>query len=87
MWSHTLDDAHVPNEVAVDVKGGEGALFDADAERLGLVTEYEHPLLGVLRQFGATIDFSDTPGRICGAATPGRGGHVGDPLRAGLHRR
>jgi crotonobetainyl-CoA:carnitine CoA-transferase CaiB-like acyl-CoA transferase len=64
MWSHTLDDAGVPNEVAVDVKGGELALYDADAERLGLVAEYPHPLLGELRQFGHTVHFSDTPGRI-----------------------
>jgi len=64
MWSHTLDDAGVPNEVALDVDGGESALYDADAERLGLVTEYEHPTLGLLRQFGETINFSDTPGQI-----------------------
>jgi crotonobetainyl-CoA:carnitine CoA-transferase CaiB-like acyl-CoA transferase len=64
MWSHTLDDAGVPNEVAVDVKGGEAALFDADAERLGLVVEYEHPTLGTLRQFGHTVHFSETPGCI-----------------------
>jgi crotonobetainyl-CoA:carnitine CoA-transferase CaiB-like acyl-CoA transferase len=36
-------------------------LFDADNERLGLVTEYEHPTMGLLRQFGNTIDFSETP--------------------------
>jgi crotonobetainyl-CoA:carnitine CoA-transferase CaiB-like acyl-CoA transferase len=66
MWSHTLDDAGVPNEVALDVDGGESALYDADAERLGLVTEYEHPTLGLLRQFGETINFSDTPGQIVG---------------------
>jgi len=66
MWSHTLNDAGVPNEIAVDVKGGEGALYDADAERLGLVAEYEHPLLGTLRQFGNTVDFSETPGQIAG---------------------
>jgi crotonobetainyl-CoA:carnitine CoA-transferase CaiB-like acyl-CoA transferase len=66
MWSHVLDDVGVPNEVAVDVKGGEAALFDADAERLGLVVEYEHPTLGTLRQFGHTVGFSETPGRIQG---------------------
>ena len=64
MWSHTLDDAGVPNEIAVDVKGGELALFDADAERLGLVAEYVHPVLGGFRQFGHTVNFSDTPGTI-----------------------
>jgi crotonobetainyl-CoA:carnitine CoA-transferase CaiB-like acyl-CoA transferase len=76
MWSHVLDDAGVPNEVAVDVDGGRLALYDADAERLGLVTEYEHPLVGRLRQFGETISFSDTPGRI-----------FGPPPRVGEHTR
>jgi crotonobetainyl-CoA:carnitine CoA-transferase CaiB-like acyl-CoA transferase len=76
-WSHTLDDAGVPNELAVDVQGGEAALYDADAERLGLVAEYEHPLLGRMRQFGTTIDFSDTPGRIAGPAP-----RVGEDTRA-----
>jgi crotonobetainyl-CoA:carnitine CoA-transferase CaiB-like acyl-CoA transferase len=41
-------------------------LFDGDNERLGLVTEYEHPLMGRMRQFGNLVDFSDTPGRIAG---------------------
>lgn len=66
MWSHALDDAGVPNEVAQDVHGGTVALYDADAERLGLVAEYEHATLGRLRQFGTTIDFSDTPGIVHG---------------------
>ena len=79
MWSHALDDAGVPNEVARQVNGGEGLLFDADAERLGLVAEYEHPILGRLRQFGATIDFSDTPGHIRGPAP-----RVGEDTRAVL---
>jgi crotonobetainyl-CoA:carnitine CoA-transferase CaiB-like acyl-CoA transferase len=65
-WSYHLDDAGVPNEVAIDPKGGDLMLFDADNERLGLVTEYEHPTLGSLRQFGNTIDFSDTPARVEG---------------------
>jgi crotonobetainyl-CoA:carnitine CoA-transferase CaiB-like acyl-CoA transferase len=62
-WSYHLDDAGVPNEVAIDPKGGDLMLYDADNERLGLVTEYEHPTLGALRQFGNTVDFSDTPAR------------------------
>jgi crotonobetainyl-CoA:carnitine CoA-transferase CaiB-like acyl-CoA transferase len=65
-WSYRLDDAGVPNEIAVDPKGGDLALFDADAERLGLVTDYGHPILGAMRQFGNTIDFSDTPPRPFG---------------------
>ena len=75
-WSHALDDAGVPNEVALDVDGGQSALYDADAERLGLVTEYEHPMLGTLRQFGDTVQFSETPGRI-----------LGPPPRVGEHTR
>jgi crotonobetainyl-CoA:carnitine CoA-transferase CaiB-like acyl-CoA transferase len=65
-WSRRLDDAGVPNEVATDTRAGELVLFDGDNERLGLVTEYEHPLMGRMRQFGNLIDFSDTPGRIAG---------------------
>jgi crotonobetainyl-CoA:carnitine CoA-transferase CaiB-like acyl-CoA transferase len=65
-WSYHLDDAGVPNEVAIDPKGGDLMLFDGDNERLGLVTEYGHPTLGALRQFGNTIDFSDTPARVEG---------------------
>jgi len=40
--------------------------FDADNERLGLVAEFDHPLLGRMRQFGSLIDFSETPGLIHG---------------------
>jgi crotonobetainyl-CoA:carnitine CoA-transferase CaiB-like acyl-CoA transferase len=60
-WSYRLDDVGVPNEVAIDPNGGDLMLFDADNERLGLVTEYDHPTMGLLRQFGNTIDFSETP--------------------------
>jgi len=65
-WTHALDTAGVPNEIAVDAKAGERVLFDGDNERLGLVAEYEHPLLGRMRQYGSFIDFSETPGRING---------------------
>ncbi|MGH8985520.1 MAG: CaiB/BaiF CoA transferase family protein [Acidimicrobiia bacterium] len=65
-WSRFLDDAGVPNEVAIDPKGGDLMLFDADNDRLGLVTEYEHPTMGLLRQFGNTIDAPDTPTRALG---------------------
>jgi crotonobetainyl-CoA:carnitine CoA-transferase CaiB-like acyl-CoA transferase len=66
-WMRLLADAGVPSEVPVDPKGGELAFFDADNERLGLVAEYEHPILGTMRQYGSLIDFSETPGRIAGA--------------------
>jgi crotonobetainyl-CoA:carnitine CoA-transferase CaiB-like acyl-CoA transferase len=65
-WSYALDDAGVPNEIPLDPKGGETMLYDADNVALGLTAEYEHPVLGRLRQFGHLIDFSDTPGRIAG---------------------
>ena len=62
-WRRTLDAAGVPSEVSVDTYDGETILFDDDLVRLGLVTEYRHPLLGRVRQFGNLITFSDTPGR------------------------
>jgi crotonobetainyl-CoA:carnitine CoA-transferase CaiB-like acyl-CoA transferase len=62
-WRRTLDAAGVPSEVSVDTWDGETVLFDADLERLGLVTEYQHPLLGRVRQFGNLITFSETPGK------------------------
>jgi crotonobetainyl-CoA:carnitine CoA-transferase CaiB-like acyl-CoA transferase len=66
MWAGALDDAGVPNEIPVDTKAGDLVLFDADNERLGLVAEYEHPIMGTLRQFGELIQFSDTPAHVHG---------------------
>jgi crotonobetainyl-CoA:carnitine CoA-transferase CaiB-like acyl-CoA transferase len=65
-WSRLLPDAGVPCALPVDTQGGELAFFDADNERLGLVAEYEHEILGTMRQFGTLIDFSETPGMIHG---------------------
>jgi crotonobetainyl-CoA:carnitine CoA-transferase CaiB-like acyl-CoA transferase len=62
-WRRALDAAGVPSEVSVDTCDGESVLFDDDLVRLGLVAEYEHPLLGRMRQFGNLITFSDTPGK------------------------
>jgi len=62
-WRRALDAAGVPSEVSADTWDGEAILFDSDLERLGLVTEYEHPMLGRVRQFGNLITFSDTPGQ------------------------
>jgi crotonobetainyl-CoA:carnitine CoA-transferase CaiB-like acyl-CoA transferase len=78
-WSRRLDDAGVPNEVAVDTYEGQLALFDADNERLGLVTEYEHPLMGTLRQYGTLVNFSDTPPEIT-SPPPMVGQHTRDVL-------
>lgn len=76
-WSYALDDAGVPNEIPLDAKGGETMLFDADNVALGLTAEYEHPVLGQLRQFGELIGFSETPGRI-GGPPPLVGEHTRD---------
>ncbi len=65
-WHRHLDDAGVPNELPIDTEDGLAVLWDADCERLGLVAEYPHPLLGRMRQFGSLIDLSDTPGKIWG---------------------
>lgn len=61
-WHNFLDEAGVPNEVPIDPQQGDLILNDADNVRLGLVAEYEHGLLGTMRQYGSLIDFSDTPG-------------------------
>jgi crotonobetainyl-CoA:carnitine CoA-transferase CaiB-like acyl-CoA transferase len=66
VWSRWFDAAGIPNEVAIDPKAGERPMFDGDNERLGLVAEYDHPLLGRIRQYGSFIDFSETPGDISG---------------------
>ena len=65
-WTRELDSAGVPNEIATETRAGERVFFDADNERLGLVAEYEHPILGRMRQFGSLIDFSETPGLVHG---------------------
>jgi crotonobetainyl-CoA:carnitine CoA-transferase CaiB-like acyl-CoA transferase len=65
-WSRLLNGAGVPVELPIDTKGGELQFFDADNERLGLVAEYDHPILGRMRQHGSLIDFSETPGRVAG---------------------
>jgi crotonobetainyl-CoA:carnitine CoA-transferase CaiB-like acyl-CoA transferase len=78
-WSLRLADAGVPAEVSVDTGEGEAVLFDDDNVRLGLVAEYEHPLLGRMRQFGNLIGFSDTPGAPQGPP-PMRGQHTREVL-------
>ena len=65
-WSRLFDDAGVPNEVPVDTFDGRAVLSDADNVALGLVAEYVHPLLGVVRQNGPLINLSATPSRVFG---------------------
>jgi crotonobetainyl-CoA:carnitine CoA-transferase CaiB-like acyl-CoA transferase len=67
-WTRTLDEAGVPNEVPVDTKGGELPLFDADNVALGMVAEYEHGVMGNVRQFGELMRFSETRATIEHAA-------------------
>jgi crotonobetainyl-CoA:carnitine CoA-transferase CaiB-like acyl-CoA transferase len=59
-WRRALDGAGVPSEVSVDTLDGESILFDDELHALDLVAEYEHPVLGRVRQFGNLITFSDT---------------------------
>ncbi len=65
-WSRSLDDAGVPNEIPIDTFDGRAVLYDADNVRLGMVAEYDHPLLGNLRQFGRLVEFSGTPSEVGG---------------------
>ena len=60
-WRRAFDAVGVPAEIAFNTVDGEGALFDEENLRLGLVAEMDHPELGRLRQFGNLIRFSDTP--------------------------
>jgi crotonobetainyl-CoA:carnitine CoA-transferase CaiB-like acyl-CoA transferase len=65
-WAR-LDRAGVPAEVSRDTYDGmKGFLFEPELFELGLVSEYEHPNMGKMRQFGHTIFFSETPGKIQG---------------------
>ena len=61
-----LDGAGVPCEVS-DPRAAEAWHHDDDLLANGLVTSYQHPEYGEMRQFGRLIDFSETPGRIFGA--------------------
>lgn len=61
-WQRRFDDAAVPAEIARDTIAGEEFLTDADNVALGLVANYQHTTMGRLRQAGAFITLSDTPG-------------------------
>jgi crotonobetainyl-CoA:carnitine CoA-transferase CaiB-like acyl-CoA transferase len=65
-WTDVLDDAGVPHQVPVDTDDGRLILGDPENVALGLVADYEHAILGRLRQFGHLIRLSETPGRIAG---------------------
>jgi crotonobetainyl-CoA:carnitine CoA-transferase CaiB-like acyl-CoA transferase len=78
-WRRALDAAGVPSEVSVETWDGETMLFDEELVRLGLVTEYDHPVLGRVRQFGNLMTFSDTPTEQR-RATPMLGQHTREVL-------
>jgi crotonobetainyl-CoA:carnitine CoA-transferase CaiB-like acyl-CoA transferase len=60
-WKSRLLAAGVPAELSVDQLDGEAFLFDAEMVDLGLVTSYQHPILGTVRQAGNLITFEGTP--------------------------
>jgi crotonobetainyl-CoA:carnitine CoA-transferase CaiB-like acyl-CoA transferase len=78
-WCAALDAAGVPAEVSVDTDNGRSVLFDEELMRVGLVTDYQHPLLGTVRQFGNLITFSETQTRQ-ERATPMVGEHTREIL-------
>jgi crotonobetainyl-CoA:carnitine CoA-transferase CaiB-like acyl-CoA transferase len=84
-WSRLLDAAGVPNEIPVDSMDGLTALHDDDNVRLGLVVDFEHPLLGSLRQFGNFLRFSATPASV-GGPPPLVGQHSREVLRGAGYR-
>ncbi len=60
-WRAKLLAAGVPAELSVDMLDGEAFLFDSEFEDLGLITNYDHPILGNVRQAGNLITFAGTP--------------------------
>jgi crotonobetainyl-CoA:carnitine CoA-transferase CaiB-like acyl-CoA transferase len=78
-WFSYLDSHGVPCEISS--ASFEHEMFDDPEMRdLGLVTELQHPQVGRFEQFGATIDFSETPMRI-ELAPPLVGQHTREILR------
>ena len=81
-WYHHLVEVGVDAEVSIDSNDGEVVLHDADNERLGLVAEYPHPILGQLRQFGTLIEIlgvCDRPLRPSAFGGRAHPGHHGAP--------
>ena len=79
-WRAALRSAGVPAEISVDTWDGETILFDDELVRLGLVAEYEHPMLGRVRQLGNLVTFSETPG-VQDRPAPMVGEHTREILR------
>ena len=81
-WSHLFDDAGVPNEIPVDVQGGKLALYDADVERLGMVVDYEHPIMGAHAPVRAPDQLLGHAGADLRTGAARRRAHLRDPRRA-----
>jgi crotonobetainyl-CoA:carnitine CoA-transferase CaiB-like acyl-CoA transferase len=84
-WAAILDDAGVPNQIPIDTDDGRTILRDDENASLGLVADYDHGILGRLRQFGHLIQMSETPGRIAGPP-PLVGEHTRPLLREAGYR-
>jgi crotonobetainyl-CoA:carnitine CoA-transferase CaiB-like acyl-CoA transferase len=66
-WFQALDAAGVPCEVTSENRVLE--LFDdPDLRQKGWLATYEHPVIGRVDAAGLLIDFSETPGKLRGAA-------------------
>jgi crotonobetainyl-CoA:carnitine CoA-transferase CaiB-like acyl-CoA transferase len=62
-WRERLDTAGAPCEIS-DETMSQRVQDDPDLNRLGVVTHFEHPLVGRLDQVGLYAKLSDTPGVI-----------------------
>ena len=77
-WFDRLDAQGAPCEIPV--MNGEKRLLQRPAYvESGLVAEYLHPLWGLLREHGSTVNLSETPGHIRGFA-PRSGEHTEEIL-------
>ncbi len=84
-WAEVLAAAGVPHQVPLDTEDGRQILGDAVNVALGYVADYEHGVLGRLRQFGQLIQISPTSGRIAGPP-PLVGQHTRELLREAGYR-
>jgi crotonobetainyl-CoA:carnitine CoA-transferase CaiB-like acyl-CoA transferase len=75
-WTTAFDAADIPNGAVADVIQ---AFASPEAVALGMLTEVEHPALGIIRQAGIPIRFDATPGAIR-SAPPLLGEHTDEIL-------
>lgn len=62
-WFARLDAAGVPCEIS-DADYAARLFADPDSERRGLLSSFEHPIMGHMTMAGLSFDLSDTPGVI-----------------------